>query len=659
MKFPLALSVAALTASQPDDASLLQRVKAGHHSPSNNARITRWQSKQRKQLENVHTNFVTWTDVPWASEVNPKKKWYRGQRLALPSDDGSAVSDPGASYTTPPGCLGGPDKPQLPEKADVTTKRPLGRCYMGFSWNDPPQVVKMGPRDWKGCQICKCVDDTSSSFMQMGKWVCTGMLRNRKEIKDVSDEEFDKFAAAINTLKRHGDWDAQAALHINVEGQAHGNNRFGHWHRKYLYDVETLIQAAANDCSVTLPYWNWALDNGPIGATAPYVFGPTRYGSLMHENIQRCGLEFCGFDRPGDAPFDVDRCFFQGGQNVADGKFGPDSAFGQAEFDSNAQPLQQFGPLKRCYQGDPENLRSINTNPLSLLESVLEDHFTVGSTAQGGGNTTFQQEFEGPFGRVRRGVPARWVGFIQYLEEVWHNGVHCAIGGYMCNSASPYDPVFFAHHAFVDKIWYDWQEDHLIVDEEGYDSDVYWAEGNAAYDLPLLVCHDGEDTIPSADVELSAHMTGSQNGQVIYWDRQEDFECGANFPGIHCCMRALSEAGQWHSLARVQTSPEAVTDLCSPLNGDTVDHNQRWLITMRDAGMMSNETVDDTMHNLHTMPGLIPAHTYPADLYEGLQDCEKKLCFLTESGDDAHNLFGLCSSLQAGLPEDEKCPGPV
>jgi len=315
------------------------------------------------------------------------------------------------------------------------------------------------------------------------------------------------------------------------------------------------------------------------------------------------------------------------------------------------------------------NLVPINTAPLSTLEANLERHFKLGSDRRfgnnfdqdipGGGATTFEEEFEGPFGRVRRGVPAQFIGFIQYLEEVWHNGVHCAIGGYMCNSASPYDPVFFAHHAFVDKIWYDWQEDHLIVDEEGYDSDVYWAEGNAAYDLPLLVCHDGEDTIPSADVELSAHMTGSQNGQVIYWDRQEDFECGANFPGIHCCMRALSEAGQWHSLARVQTSPEAVTDLCSPLNGDTVDHNQRWLITMRDAGMMSNETVDDTMHNLHTMPGLIPAHTYPADLYEGLQDCEKKLCFLTESGDDAHNLFGLCSSLQAGLPEDEKCPGPV
>jgi len=270
------------------------------------------------------------------------------------------------------------------------------------------------------------------------------------------------------------------------------------------------------------------------------------------------------------------------------------------------------------------------------------------------GNTTFDEEFVGPFGRVRRGVPARWVGFIQYLEEVWHNGVHCSIGGYMCNSASPYDPVFFAHHAFVDKIWYDWQEQHLDVNSE----DRYWLEDNELYDLPLLVCpFEGETTIPAVDVEVSAHMTGSQNGQVIYWDRQEDFECGENFAGIHCCMRALTEDNKWHLLARLQTDAESIHDVCSPLNEMTVDHNQRWLITMRDAGLMTQAKVDQILNRVHiqAMGGVqVQASDYP-----NLQECERKLCFLTESGEETQNLFGLCKQIQAGVPEDQKCPGPV
>jgi len=570
-------------------------------------------------------------------------------------------NNPGATYKTPPGCLNGPAKPEI-EGSD--TKRPLGKCEVPIfskDW-DPTAHVKFGPRDWRGCQICTCVKDKYSSWLNGGYWICEGMPRIRKEIKDVTDEEFDKFADAVNTLKRHGDWDAQASLHINVEGQAHGNNRFGHWHRKYLYDVETLIQAAANDCSVTLPYWNWALDNGPVAATASYIFGPTRYGSLIHPNIQSCGLEFCGFGRPGDPPADVDRCFFRSGQEVADGKFGPDSAFGQAEFDSDARPLEQFGPLKRCYQGDADNLVPINTAPLSTLEANLERHFKLGSDRRfgnnfdpdqtGGGATTFEEEFEGPFGRVRRGVPAQFIGFIQYLEEVWHNGVHCAIGGYMCNSASPYDPVFFAHHAFVDKIWYDWQEEHLSL--EG--NDRYWSKGDSAYNLPLLVCHDGATTIPSSDVEVSDHMLGSQNGKVTYFDRQEDFGCGESFPGVHCCMRALTIAGMWHEVARVQTTPTSVHDLCSPNNNMTLENHVQWLNTMKAANLIDSEEVKDAMVS-HTMPDV--DNVFPASSFPDLLECEKKLCFLTESGEDTHNLFGLCSQLQAGLPENEKCPGPV
>ena len=42
----------------------------------------------------------------------------------------------------------------------------------------------------------------------------------------------------------------------------------------------------------------------------------------------------------------------------------------------------------------------------------------------------------------------------------FHNRLHGLVGGTMVTSASPADPVFWLHHAFIDKIWADWQALH-------------------------------------------------------------------------------------------------------------------------------------------------------------------------------------------------------
>ena len=42
-----------------------------------------------------------------------------------------------------------------------------------------------------------------------------------------------------------------------------------------------------------------------------------------------------------------------------------------------------------------------------------------------------------------------------------HGGPHVMIGGQMGNFRSPADPIFWLHHAAVDKLWYDWQALHL------------------------------------------------------------------------------------------------------------------------------------------------------------------------------------------------------
>jgi len=44
----------------------------------------------------------------------------------------------------------------------------------------------------------------------------------------------------------------------------------------------------------------------------------------------------------------------------------------------------------------------------------------------------------------------------RYLEQS-HAYMHVWIGGSMITHYSPRDPLFYLHHTFIDKIWYDWQ----------------------------------------------------------------------------------------------------------------------------------------------------------------------------------------------------------
>ena len=50
-----------------------------------------------------------------------------------------------------------------------------------------------------------------------------------------------------------------------------------------------------------------------------------------------------------------------------------------------------------------------------------------------------------------------FTGFQTLLEGAVHGGTHNAVGGDMAGSASPTDPLFWLHHASMDKVWADWQ----------------------------------------------------------------------------------------------------------------------------------------------------------------------------------------------------------
>jgi tyrosinase len=48
----------------------------------------------------------------------------------------------------------------------------------------------------------------------------------------------------------------------------------------------------------------------------------------------------------------------------------------------------------------------------------------------------------------------------QITLEHLHDRVHVAVGGNMDTAASPSDPLFFLHHANIDRLWHQWQQAH-------------------------------------------------------------------------------------------------------------------------------------------------------------------------------------------------------
>jgi len=247
-------------------------------------------------------------------------------------------------------------------------------------------------------------------------WQCVAGMRQyglqqrvRKEVHDLTDEEFAQFHRAMRALHKRRDGDflvvdfqthflnkpfraslSDLVLLHSVSHKGHKNDNFYPFHRRMLLDAETELQVEAKDCSMTLPYWNWAVESHMWDQSS--VWAHDRFGSLpMHEPA----------------------C-------VADGMA------------ANWTYLHEQGGEQCLLRGG---------------------HWANWTTAH-----------------YRQTLPT-WASlqsqmrFDDYKQfraagEIWHNRFHCMVHGDMCHMKAPRDPLFYAHHSMIDRFYYKWQEMH-------------------------------------------------------------------------------------------------------------------------------------------------------------------------------------------------------
>ncbi|KAI9167905.1 Tyrosinase ustQ [Paramyrothecium foliicola] len=198
--------------------------------------------------------------------------------------------------------------------------------------------------------------------------------------------------------------------HARVNDNIHAVASFLPWHRWFVH----LYEEAVRECGYTgsFPYWDWTIDAGNV-PNSPIWNAETGFGG-------------------NGSPDRVEEGGSQRRQCVDDGPF------------KNVRPAY-FGSGK-------------------------EDH-CLSRTWNAGGNTVGDMM---AFAYTKAVVDniQKLDTFLEYansLEGRPHGAVHVGIGGDMMPSTSPNDPIFFLHHAQVDRLWTLWQNADPLARESDYE----------------------------------------------------------------------------------------------------------------------------------------------------------------------------------------------
>lgn len=226
----------------------------------------------------------------------------------------------------------------------------------------------------------------------------------------------------------------------------HGNWWFLPWHRGYLGWFEQTCRELSGDMTFALPYWDWTAQ--------PYIPPAFAGNSVLNPSNPAFIDSFAAFQQQFTQPVSD---FYAGLTQDQLNELKIRDANGMPMSTPDAfwsEAAQMFFPLAQARQPnfDPTVLNAV---ALSTIRDALAPTAFVDF---GSGQAQAHSE------RVRYGI----------LEGQPHNNIHDpGVGGFMSDFLSPVDPIFFMHHANIDRLWDVWtrkqQAQNLPTLPEGAD----------------------------------------------------------------------------------------------------------------------------------------------------------------------------------------------
>jgi len=259
------------------------------------------------------------------------------------------------------------------------------------------------------------------SHRQRAEWIgavkCLAHLPHDNRLAPLPTEDC---GVAVNTSATY--YDDVSYMHINLTRRLHWTGLFFPWHRWFLHVFETALRTRCG-FKGALPYWDWTIDAHDI------------YNSPMFSD---CNPQ-SGFGGWGDPFNDF---------TVTSGAFSSSSSF------RLAYPVPHA--LRRNFTLQPWLGSPPGAYPQDLQANVSLTRKEVMTMVHG-----FRGDFK---------------GFQAYVEGFAgsHSMVHSIVGGDLAGTCprgsppdcqrgpfwTPNDPLFWLHHAMIDRIWYEWQRRH-------------------------------------------------------------------------------------------------------------------------------------------------------------------------------------------------------
>ncbi len=300
-------------------------------------------------------------------------------------------------------------------------------------------------------------------------------MKCRKNVKSLTADQKNRYVNAFLTLNSQDSvihpgmqsrYDDFVETHLNAMWDSvggmmrplswgHSDSVFLPWHRELLYQFEQLLQSI--DATVTIPYWDWTRDQSAADVGFPFKH------------------TFIGID--GD------------------------------DADNDRVKREAGAPSPYPYAFDPQTW-SLSTgviDPGDTLDFFQRQfgEFNIAGTANDAPNLPENDVVVTGTGTTFRAA----IGSADYLTlrarcEDLHNLVHRWTGGNMLRMTSPNDPVFFMHHANIDRMWSIWQKKVAAGTQ-------FFQQSNAA------AGHKLNDAMIYNDVLPPPFTTGATIAQVI------------------------------------------------------------------------------------------------------------------------------------------------
>jgi tyrosinase len=259
----------------------------------------------------------------------------------------------------------------------------------------------------------------------------------------------------------------------------HGNVLFPTWHRIYVLKVEEALQSVPGCADVMLPYWDetsedslangvpWALTRQRVELDGESVANPLRSFVFPAKVVDSVGDD------------DADYTKGAGYESVRYPKSG---LMGPTDINATNAHNAQFTDEER-------NIKLLNENVAAwLTDRIIIDGKPVGGRVA----NLYRRCLDAPNYTVfSNGTSAdQWdadltAGIPPVISLEWpHDSIHLAAGGFDIkgvdfeaspiegangdmgeNDTAAFDPLFFFHHCFVDRMFWLWQKRHGATDD--------------------------------------------------------------------------------------------------------------------------------------------------------------------------------------------------